>query len=201
MNDILYGYPPLHFLTPLRCSLMFLSDLLPSCYQNGNSWIQILTNTSNSQYMLKCLISFSGDWDLFESHLVLLTVGTRDWGNSFSMPLVLSKMPKVCPVAAQVIAFKNDGAVCPLLGVFILLQDIQIIYELSTCMLWLVPGSPVPNVCWFWWQLIFVVLNICWFWWQLIFIFVLCWLWDLSIFGLNQDSLVIISNINHLPNW
>ena len=31
-------------------------------------------------------------------------------------------MPKVCPVAAQVIAFKNDGAVGLLLGVFILLQ-------------------------------------------------------------------------------
>jgi hypothetical protein len=47
------------------------------------------------------------------------------------MPLVLCKMPKVCPVAAQVIAFKNDGVLCPLLGVFIPLQDIQIIYELS----------------------------------------------------------------------
>jgi hypothetical protein len=35
------------------------------------------------------------------------------------MPLVLNKMPKVCPVAAQVIAFKNNRAVCPLLGVFI----------------------------------------------------------------------------------
>ena len=66
--------------------------------------------------MLKCLISFSGDWDLFESCLVLLTVGTRDWGNNFSMPLVLGKMPRVCPVAAQVIAFKNDGALCPYLG-------------------------------------------------------------------------------------
>ena len=48
------------------------------------------------------------------------------------MPLVLGKMPKVCPVAAQVIVFKNDEALCPLLGVFIPLQDIQIIYKLST---------------------------------------------------------------------
>ena len=65
-----------------------------------------------------------------ESCLVHLTVGTSDWGNSFSMPLVLGKMPKVCPVATQVIAFKNDGVLCLLLGVFIPLQDIQIIYEL-----------------------------------------------------------------------
>ena len=50
------------------------------------------------------------------SHLVLLTVGTSDWGNSFSMPLVLGKMLKVSPVAAQVITFKNDGALCPYLG-------------------------------------------------------------------------------------
>ena len=34
-------------------------------------------------------------------------------------------------MAAQVIAFKNDGVLCPLLGVFIPLQDIGIIYELS----------------------------------------------------------------------
>ena len=56
-------------------------------------------------------------------------------------------MPKVCPVAAQVIAFKNDGAVCLLLGVFILLQDIQIIYELL-------------HVCYYWfptlWCLVYV---------------------------------------------
>ena len=128
--------------------------------------------------MLKHLISFSGDWDLFDSCLVLLTVDTRDWGNSFSMPLVLCKMPKVCPVAAQVITFKSDGALCPLLGVSIPLQDIQIIYKLSTCML-----SLASNL---------LALNVCWFWWQLIFISVLCWLWDLS---------VIVSNVNQLPSW
>ena len=148
--------------------------------------------------MLKHLINFSGDWDLLESHLVLLTVGTRDWGNSFSMPLVLSKMPKVCPVAAQVITFKNDGAVCPLLGVFILLQDIQIIYELSTYMLPLVPKLLVLNLCWPWWWLAFVVPNICWFWWWLIFAVPnVCWFWDSSILAsikIYWQSLIMLIN-------
>ena len=44
-------------------------------------------------------------------------------------------------MAAQVITFKNDGAVGLLLGVFILLQDIQII----TSILLLVPELPVLN--------------------------------------------------------
>ena len=44
-------------------------------------------------------------------------------------------------MAAQVITFKNDGAVGPLLGVFILLQNICII----TSILLLVPNLPVPS--------------------------------------------------------
>ena len=73
-------------------------------------------------------------------------------------------MPKVCPVAAQVIAFKNDGAVGPLLGVFILLQNICIITGIlllvsdplapSPMLTLVVVGIAVPNVCWFWWRLI-----------------------------------------------
>ena len=79
------------------------------------------------------------------------------------MPLVLHKMPKVCPVAAQVITFKNDGAVALLLGVFILLQNIHIITgilllvsdPLALSMLTLVAvGIAALNICWFWWQLI-----------------------------------------------
>ena len=73
-------------------------------------------------------------------------------------------MPKVCPVAAQVIAFKNDGAVGPLLGVFILLQNICIITSilllvsdllaLSSMLTLVAVGIVVLNICWFWWQLI-----------------------------------------------
>jgi len=68
-------------------------------------------------------------------------------------------MPKVCPVAAQVIAFKNDGAVGPLLGVFILLQNICIITSilllvsdplaLSPMLTLVAVGFTVPNICWF----------------------------------------------------
>ena len=60
-------------------------------------------------------------------------------------------------MAAQVITFKNDGAVGPLLGVFILLQNIHIITSIlllvsdllvSSPMLTLVAvGIAVPNVC------------------------------------------------------
>ena len=67
-------------------------------------------------------------------------------------------------MAAQVIAFKNNGAVGPLLGVFILLQNIHIITSIlllvsdppaPSPMLTLVAvGIAVPNICWFWWQLI-----------------------------------------------
>ena len=80
------------------------------------------------------------------------------------MPLVLAKMPKVCPVAAQVITFKNNGAVGPLLGVFILLQNICIITSIlllvsdlpvpSPMLTLVVVGIVAPNACWFWWQLI-----------------------------------------------
>ena len=73
-------------------------------------------------------------------------------------------MPKVCPVAAQVITFKNDGAVGLLLGVFILLQNIHIITSilllvsnflvLSSMLILVAAGIVAPNVCWFWWQLI-----------------------------------------------
>ena len=45
-------------------------------------------------------------------------------------------------MAAQVITFKNDGAVGPLLGVFILLQNIHII----TSILLLVPKLPVLSL-------------------------------------------------------
>ena len=73
-------------------------------------------------------------------------------------------MPKVFPVAAQVIAFKNNGAVGPLLGVFILLQNICIITSilplasdllvLSSMLILVAVGIVALNVCWFWWQLI-----------------------------------------------
>ena len=76
-------------------------------------------------------------------------------------------------MAAQVITFKNNGAVGLLLGVFIFLQNIHIITSIlplvsdplvlssmlifgggwnysSECMLVLVVvGFTVPNVCWF----------------------------------------------------
>ena len=67
-------------------------------------------------------------------------------------------------MVAQVIAFKNNGAVGLLLGVFILLQNICIITSIlllvsdplaPSPMLTLVAvGIAVPNVCWFWWQLV-----------------------------------------------
>ena len=67
-------------------------------------------------------------------------------------------------MAAQVIAFKNDGAVGPLLGVFILLQNIHIItgilllvsdpLALSSMLTLVVVGIAAPNICWFWWWLI-----------------------------------------------
>ena len=67
-------------------------------------------------------------------------------------------------MAAQVITFKNDGAVGPLLGVFILLQNIHIITSilplvsnllaLSLMLILVVVGIVAPNVCWFWWWLI-----------------------------------------------
>ena len=74
-------------------------------------------------------------------------------------------------MAAQVIAFKNDGVVGPLLGVFILLQSIRII----TSILLLVPELPapslmltlvvvdiaVPNICWFLVAVGIAVLNVC----------------------------------------
>ena len=62
-------------------------------------------------------------------------------------------------MAAQVIAFKNDGAVCLLLGVFILLQDIQIITSilllvpellaLSLMLVLVAVDIAVPSICWF----------------------------------------------------
>ena len=68
-------------------------------------------------------------------------------------------------MAAQVIAFKNDGAVGLLLGVFILLQNICIItgilllvsdlLVLSSVLILVAVGIAAPNVCWFWWQLTF----------------------------------------------
>ena len=68
-------------------------------------------------------------------------------------------------MAAQVIAFKNDGAVGPLLGVFILLQNIHIITSIlllasnplafSSVLILVAVGIAAPNVCWFWWQLTF----------------------------------------------
>ena len=66
-------------------------------------------------------------------------------------------------MAAQVIAFKNDGAVGLLLGVFILLQNIHIITSilllvsdplvLSSLLTLVAVGIAALNVCWFWWQL------------------------------------------------
>ena len=73
-------------------------------------------------------------------------------------------MPKVCPVAAQVITFKNDGAVGPLLGVFILLQNIHSI----TGILLLVSDPLAPSPMLTLVAVGIVALNICWFWWQLI---------------------------------
>ena len=68
-------------------------------------------------------------------------------------------------MAAQVIAFKNDGAVGPPLGVFILLQNICIITSilllvsdllvLSSMLILVAVGIVAPNICWFWWQLTF----------------------------------------------
>ena len=67
-------------------------------------------------------------------------------------------------MAAQVIAFKNDGAVGPLLGVFILLQNIHNITSilllvsnllvLSSMLTLVAVGIAVLNICWFWWWLI-----------------------------------------------
>ena len=67
-------------------------------------------------------------------------------------------------MAAQVIAFKNDRAVGPLLGVFILLQNIHIITSilplvfnllvLSSMLILVAVGIAAPNICWFWWWLI-----------------------------------------------
>ena len=66
-------------------------------------------------------------------------------------------------MAAQVITSKNNGAVGPLLGVFILLQNICIITSIlllvsdflvpSSMLILVVVGIAAPNVCWFWWQL------------------------------------------------
>ena len=68
-------------------------------------------------------------------------------------------------MAAQVIAFKNDGAVGLLLGVFILLQNICII----TSILLLVSDPLAPSPMLTLVVVDIVVLNICWFWWQLTF--------------------------------
>ena len=67
-------------------------------------------------------------------------------------------------MAAQVITFKNDGAVGPLLGVFILLQNIHIftsilllasdLLALSSVLILVAVGIAALNICWFWWQLI-----------------------------------------------
>ena len=64
-------------------------------------------------------------------------------------------------MAVQVIVFKNDGAVGPLLGVFILLQNIHIITSilllvsnplaLSSMLTLVVVGIAALNICWFWW--------------------------------------------------
>ena len=67
-------------------------------------------------------------------------------------------------MAAQVIAFKNNGAVGLLLGVFILLQDIQI----STGILLLVPELLAPSLMLTLVVVDIAVLNVCWFWWQLV---------------------------------
>ena len=66
-------------------------------------------------------------------------------------------MSKVFPVAAQVITFKNDGSVGLLLGVFILLQDIQIITSilllvpkllvLSLMLVLVAVDIAVPSIC------------------------------------------------------
>ena len=68
-------------------------------------------------------------------------------------------------MAAQVIAFKNDGAVGLLLGVFILLQNIHII----TSILLLVPNLLALSSMLTLVAVDTVVLGICWFWWWLIF--------------------------------
>ena len=67
-------------------------------------------------------------------------------------------------MAAQVITFKNNGAVGLLLGVFILLQNIHIITSilllasnllaLSSVLILVAVEIAAPNVCWFWWWLI-----------------------------------------------
>ena len=67
-------------------------------------------------------------------------------------------------MAAQVITFKNNGAVGLLLGVFILLQNIHIVTSILLLVSNLLAPSPMltlvavgiaaPNVCWFWWWLI-----------------------------------------------
>ena len=62
-------------------------------------------------------------------------------------------------MAAQVIAFKNDGSVGPLLGVLILLQNIHII----TGILLLVSDPPVPSPMLTLVVVDIAVLNICWF--------------------------------------
>ena len=67
-------------------------------------------------------------------------------------------------MAAQVITFKNNGAVGLLLGVFILLQNIQI----TTGILLLAPELLAPSHLLTLVAVDVVVLNVCWFWWQLI---------------------------------
>ena len=67
-------------------------------------------------------------------------------------------------MSAQVITFKNNGAVGLLLGVFILLQNIHIITSilllvsdplaLSSMLTLVAVGIVALNICWFWWQLI-----------------------------------------------
>ena len=67
-------------------------------------------------------------------------------------------------MAAQVITFKNNGAVGLLLGVFILLQNIRIITSilllvsdllvLSSMLTLVAVGIAALNICLFWWQLI-----------------------------------------------
>ena len=66
-------------------------------------------------------------------------------------------MPKVFPVAAQVITFKNDEAVGPLLGVFILLQNIYIITDI----LLLVPDLSALSLMLILVAIGFAVLSIC----------------------------------------
>ena len=62
-------------------------------------------------------------------------------------------------MASQVIAFKNDGAVGLLLGVFILLQNICIITSILLLVSDLLALSPMLILV----AVGFVVLNICWF--------------------------------------